>query len=130
MNPSMTSFDEYLAGILKQILDSYNTLLDLRDKPGDLEIIKTEILKINGFFNVIIRKIEESQNNSDTFVKLLKQSKHFLTNYEFEREIETMSVLYADDSDRLRNIRLKIIESLQDKKLIENIEIIYNEKKH
>ena len=130
MNPSMTSFSEYLAGILKQILDSYNTLLDLRDKPGDLEIIKTEILKINGFFNVIIRKIEESQNNSDTFVKLLKQSKHFLTNYEFEREIETMSVLYADDSDRLRNIRLKIIESLQDKKLIENIEIIYNEKKH
>lgn len=123
----MASFDEYLLRILKQILDSYKTLLDLGDKPGDLEIIKTEILKINGFFKVIIKKIEASQNQSDTFVKLLKQAKHFLSNYDFEREIETMSVLYSNDPDRLRNIRLKIIESLQDRRLIENIETIYNE---
>lgn len=123
----MVTFDDYLKGILKQILESYRILLNLKDKPGDLEIIKTEILKINGFFKVITRKIESSQNQSDTLVKLLKKSKHFLSNYEFEREIETISILYSDDSDRLRNIRLKIIESLQDKKLIENIETIYNE---
>ena len=122
----MVTIDDDLQRVLKQILQSYRTLLDLRDKPGDLEIIKTEILKINGFFKIIIRKIESTQNQSDTFVKLLKKSKQFLSNYEFEREIETMSILYSDDSDRLRNIRLKIIESLQDKKLIENIETIYN----
>lgn len=123
----MVTFNDYLKGILKQILESYRTLLELKDKPGDLEIIKTEILKINGFFKIIIRKIESSQNQSDTLMKLLKKSKHFLSNYEFEREIETMSILYSNDSDRLRNIRLKIIESLQDKKLMENIETIYDE---
>ena len=122
----MVTIDDNLHRVLKQILQSYGTLIDLRDKPGDLEIIKTEILKINGFFKIIIRKIESTQNQSDTFVRLLKKSKHFLANYDFEREIETMSILYSDDSDRLRNIRLKIIESLQDKKLIENIETIYN----
>ena len=124
----MVEMDEYLKGVLKQILESYKRLSDLNDEPGDLEIIKTEVLKINGFFKVIVRKIESSQINSDTYVKLRKQTKHFLSNYEFEREIETMSTLYSDDSDRLRNIRLKIIESLQDKKLMENIETIYNSK--
>ncbi|MFB5610382.1 MAG: hypothetical protein ACE5RT_01100 [Nitrosopumilaceae archaeon] len=122
----MVSLDEHLNRVLKQILDSYRKLLDLKDKPGDLETIKTEILKMNGFFKIIIRKIESSQIQSDTYVKLLKQTKHFLANYEFEREIETMSILYSDDSDRLKNIRLKILESLQANKLMENIETIYN----
>ena len=122
----MTTIDDYLQGILKQILESYRHLLDLKDKPGDLEIIKTEILRINGFFKVIIKKIESSQIQSDTYVKLLKQTKRFLSNYEFEREIETMSALYSDDPNRLKNIRLKIIESLQNNKLMETIETIYN----
>jgi len=124
----MEMIDEYLHGILKQILESYRHLLDLKDKPGDLEIIKIEILKINGFFKVIIKKIETSQIQSDTYVKLLKRTKHFLSNYEFEREIETMSILYSDDSDRLKNIRIKVVESLQDNKLIETIETIFNSK--
>ncbi len=114
----MTTLDEYLKGILKQILESYRHILDLKDRSGDLEIIKTEILRINGFFKVIVKKIELSQIQSDTYVKLLKQTKHFLSNYEFEREIETMSILYSDDPNRLKNIRLKIIESLQKNDLI------------
>ncbi len=124
----MATIDEYLQGILKQILESYRHILDLKDKSGDLEIIKTEILRINGFFKVIIKKIETSQIQSDTYVKLLKQTKHFISNYEFEREIETMSILYSDDADRLKNIRLKIIESLQNNKLMETIETICNSK--
>jgi len=36
--------------------------------------------------------------------------------------------LYSADPNRLKNIRLKIIESLQDKKLIETIENIFNMK--
>jgi len=122
----MVITDQYLKGVLKQILESYHALLDLKDKPGDLELLKIEILKINGFFKVIVKKIESSKIQSDTYVKLLKQTKHFLENYAFEREIETMSSLYADDSDRIKNIRLKIIESLQDKKLMETVEIIFN----
>ncbi len=124
----MATIDEYLQGILKQILESYRHILDLKDKSGDLEIIKTEILRINGFFKVIIKKIETSQIQSDTYVKLLKQTKHFISNYEFEREIETMSILYSNDADRLKNIRLKIIESLQNNKLMETIETICNSK--
>lgn len=122
----MVITDQYLKSILKQILESYNTLLKIRDKPGDLELIKIEILKINGFLKVIIKKIESSSTQTDTFVKLLKLSKHFLENYSFEREIDTMSDLYSNDSDRIKNIRLKIIDSLQDKKLIETIETIFN----
>ena len=124
----MATIDDYLQGILKQIIESYRHILDLKDKSGDLEIIKTEILRINGFFKVIIKKIETSQIQSDTYVKLLKQTKHFISNYEFEREIETMSILYSNDADRLKNIRLKIIESLQNNKLMETIETICNSK--
>jgi len=58
----MTSFDEYAKGILKQILESYQTLLNLNDKPGDLEIIKTELLKANGLFQVIVKKNRINKN--------------------------------------------------------------------
>lgn len=120
----MTVTDQYLKGIIKQIVESYHLLLEIKDSPGDLELIKIEILKINGFFKVIVKNLESSKIQSDTYVKLLKLTKRFLYNYAFEKEIETMSGLYSDDSDRIKNIRLKIIESLQDKKLIETIEAI------
>ncbi len=122
----MVTFDEYIKGILKQVLDSYQILLELEDKPGDLKIIKNELLKINGFLRVIIKKINSSNIQSDSFVKLSKRSKYYLESYDFEREIDTISNLYSTDPNRLKNIRLKIIESLQDEKLIESIENIFN----
>jgi hypothetical protein len=36
----MSDFDNYLKGLLKLILDSYQILDDLKDRSGDLEIIK------------------------------------------------------------------------------------------
>jgi len=124
----MVSFDEYVKGILKQVLDSYQILLELEDKPGALKIIKNELLKINGFLRVIVKKINSSKIQSDSFVNLSKRSKYYLESYEFKREIDTISNLYSTDPNRLKNIRLKIIESLQDKKLIETIETIFNMK--
>ncbi len=124
----MVSFDEYLKGVLKQDLDSYQIFLELEDKPGDLKIIKNELLKINGFLRVIVKKINSSNIQSDSFVKLSKRSKYYLENYDFEKEIDTMSNLYSTDPNRLKNIHLKIIESLQDKKLIETLENIFNMK--
>jgi len=124
----MISFDEYVKGVLKQILDSYQILLELENKPGDLKIIKNELLKINGFLRVIVKKINSSNIQSDSFVNLSKRSKYYLESYDFEREIDTISNLYSTDPNRLKNIRLKIIESLQDKKLIETIESIFNMK--
>jgi len=124
----MVSFDEYVKGILKQVLDSYQILLELEDKPGALKIIKNELLKINGFLRVIVKKINSSNIQSDSFVNLSKRSKYYLESYEFKREIDTISNLYSTDPNRLKNIRLKIIEPLQDKKLIETIETIFNMK--
>jgi len=124
----MVSFDEYIKGVLKQALDSYQILLELEDKPGDLKIIKNELLKINGFLRVIVKKINSSNIQSDSFVKLSKRSKYYFESYDFEREIDTMSNLYSTDPNRLKNIRLKIIESLQDKQLIETIVNIFNMK--
>jgi len=124
----MISFDEYIKGVLKQVLDSYQILLELEDKPGDLKIIKNELLKINGFLRVIVKKINSLNIQSDSFVKISKRSKYYLESYDFEREIDTMSNLYSTDPNRLKNIRLKIIESLQDKKLIKTIENIFNMK--
>lgn len=114
----MVTFEENINGILKQILESFHKLECLNDKPGELEIIKIESLKINGFFKVIIKKLESSQINSDNYVKLSMRIKHYLNNYEFNREIEMISNLYSNDPNRLKNIRLIIIESLQDKQLM------------
>ena len=120
----MTSFDDYLRGILEQILESNQILNDLQDKLGDLEIIKKEISKINGLITVVINKLEASDNSSDDFVSLLSAGKYYLENYDFIREIETMSKLYSNDSNRLKNIRYTILDSLQDKKLMEKIDTL------
>jgi len=120
----MVTFEEHINGILKQILESFHKLENLNDKPGGLEIIKIESLKINGFFKVTIKKLESSQTHSDNYIKLSKRIRNYLDNYEFNREIEMISNLYSNDPNRLKNIRLKIIESLQDKKLMELVEII------
>ena len=120
----MTSFDDYLRGILEQILESNQILNNLQDKLGDLEIIKKEISKINGLITVVINKLDVSDNSSDDFVSLLSAGKYYLENYDFTREIETMSKLYSNDSNRLKNIRYTILDSLRDKKLMEKIETI------
>lgn len=120
----MTSFDDYLRGILEQILESNQILKNLQDKQGDLEIIKKEISKINGLITVVINKLKASDNSSDDFVSLLSAGKYYLENYDFTREIETMSKLYSNDSNRLKNIRYTILDSLQDKKLMEKIETL------
>jgi hypothetical protein len=57
----------------------------------------------------------------------MKISKYYLDNYYFEREINIMSELYANDSNRLKNMRLKIIESFNDKKFIGRMEQIIKE---
>jgi len=124
----MVDFAEYVKGILQQIKDSYQILEGLGDKPGDLEIIKIELLKINGWFQVIVKKIESSENRSDTYSQLFKRSKYYLDNYDFGREIDTMSNLYSEDTNRLKNIRYKILEALTDRKLMEKVDsIIHNE---
>ncbi|NOS62276.1 MAG: hypothetical protein HOO66_04480 [Nitrosarchaeum sp.] len=118
----MVTYYEYLKSILEKIIVAHNTLTKLEDKPGDLKIIKKEILKINGFFQVLINKIDTEKFQSNDFSDLKSKFEHYLENYSFEKEIETMAPLYSEDSNRLKNMRLKILESLADKKLMDNIE--------
>ena len=117
----MVSYNEYLKKILSQILDSYHTLVEIEDKPGDLEKINKEMLKTNGFIKVVVNNIDEIKIPQSDFKSLQTKLGHYLENYSFEKEIETMAPLYSNDMHRVKNMRLKIIEALDDKKMMEGL---------
>jgi len=118
----MVTYNEYLKNILKQILDSYNTLKEIEDKKEDLNYIKKEMLKINGFLKVVLKKIDSDKITSSNFRVIKSKFQHYLDNYYFEKEIETMAPLYSNDLSRVKNMRLKILEALEDRKMMEEIE--------
>jgi hypothetical protein len=118
----MISNNDYVKKVLGQIMDSYALVQNLKDKSGDLDIIKKELLKINGFFMVLVKKIGTDDFQSRDLLELKTKVKNYLEDYYFVQEIDTMTTLYSDDSDRIKNMRLKIIEAFQDKKLIGKIE--------
>ena len=122
----MVDFNEYLKGILQQILVSYKTLTELNDEPNDLHIIKQELSKIIGLFLVIKNKLDVKKNQSDTFVTIYKLFSYYVETYDYSREIDILAQIYYKDSARLKNLRLLIIDSLNDKELIKKLQIILN----
>jgi hypothetical protein len=122
----LTDIDEYLKGILGQILASYKILTGLNDGPDDLDVIKKELSKIRGLLQVISSKLGGKKYQSDHFVALYKLSTYYIDTYDFTREIENLAPVYFNDSNRLKNLRLLIIDSLNDKKLIEKLQAILN----
>ena len=120
----MADIDEYLKGILGQILASYKILTELNDGPDDLDAIKKELSKIRGLLQVIRSKLGEKKYQSDHLVTLYKLSTYYIDTYDFTREIENLAPVYFNDSNRLKNLRLLIIDSLNDKKLIEKLQAI------
>jgi len=118
----VVTYNEYLKNILEQILDSYNMLKEIEDKEEDLNNIKKEMLKINGFLKVVSKKIDTDKIVSSDFKILKSKFKHYLDNYYFEKEIETMAPLYSNDLSRVKNMRLKILEALEDKKMMDDVE--------
>ena len=123
----MVDFNEYLKGILQQIATSYKILTELNDEPNDLHIMKQEISKIIGLFLVTKNKLSEKKNQSDSFVTIYKLFSYYIETYDFSREIDVLAQVYYKDSDRLKNLRLVIIDSLNDKQLIEKLQKILNE---
>ena len=119
---NVVTYNEHLKKIISQTLESYNVLREIQDKPGDLDNIKKEMLKINGFLKVVTNNIDEYKITHSDFKKLKSKFSHYLENYFFEKEIETMAPLYSNDVHRVKNMRLKIIEALEDKKMIESME--------
>ena len=114
----MVTYHEHLKKILNQFLDSYDTLKEFEDKPGDLENVKRELLKINGFLKVIIKKYDSEKIIPADFNKLKTKFEDYLNNYHFEKEIETLTPLYVDDIYRIKNMRLKILDALEDREMI------------
>jgi len=123
---ALADIDEYLKGILGQILASYKILTELNDGPDDLDTIKKELSKIRGLLQVISSKLGEKKYQSDHLVALYKLSTYYIDTYDFTREIENLAPVYFNDSNRLKNLRLLIIDSLNDKKLIEKLQAILN----
>ena len=123
----MVDFNEYLKGILQQILASYKILTELNDNPSDLHTMKQEISKIIGLFLVVKNKLEGKKNQSDSFVTIYKLFSYYVETYDFSREIDILAQIYYKDSNRLKNLRLVIIDSLNDKHLIEKLQKILNE---
>jgi hypothetical protein len=118
------TIDEYLKGILGQILASYKILTELNDSPNDLEIIKEELSKIRGLLQVIRSKLDGKKYQTDHLVTLYELAAYYDDTYDFTREIEILGQVYYKDSNRLKNLRLLIINSLNDKKLIEKLQTI------
>ena len=117
----MVTYNEHLKNILKQILSSYNTLKEIEDKHEDLNNIKKEMLKINGFLKVVSKKIDTEKITSHNFKIVKSKFQHYLETYYFEKEIETMAPLYSNDLSRVKNMRLKILEALEDKKMMDDV---------
>ena len=118
----MVTYNEYLKNILKQILDSYKILKEIEDKEEDLNNIKKEMLKINGFLKVVSKKIDTDKITSSYFRTVKSKFQNYLDNYYFEKEIETMAPLYSNDLSRVKNMRLKILEALENRKMMEDVE--------
>lgn len=118
----MVTYNEYLKNILIQILDSYNNLKEIKDQSEDLNSIKKELLKINGFIKVIVNKIDSDKITSSDFKIVKSKFSHYLDTYFFVKEIETMAPLYSDDINRVKNMRIKILEALESKKMMEDAE--------
>ena len=118
--------DEYLKGVLGQILDSYKILAELNDNPNDLDIIKKEIAKIRGLLQVIHNKLNSEKYQSDQLVTLRKLSMYYIETYDYSREVEYLAQIYDEDPNRIKNLRILILNSLNDKRMIEKFQTIVN----
>ena len=118
----MVTYVEHLKKILNHIVDSYHILDTLDDKPGDLAKIEKEMLKINGFVKVVSNKIDPNKIPTSDFKIIKTKFSEYLENYSFEKEIVTMTPLYSDDVSRIKNMRLKILEALKNKNMMDNVQ--------
>jgi len=112
--------DRYIKSLLIQTLEVHTILNELKDEPGDLEIIKKQVEKVEEVFKVISKKIKEIDYSTDDYVKLSKSIKFYLENNDFYDVIEAYQ-LYDKDSQRIRNLRTKVITAIEEKHLIAKI---------
>lgn len=124
----MVTYDEYMRGVLEQVDDTYTLLQNLKDKPGDLEIIKRELAKLTGLLQALANKFKTNPAEFADYDHLASPIRHYLDSYDFFREIDTLAPLYSDDSMRLKNVRLVILDALDEKNLIGHIKAILRQR--
>ena len=117
----MVTYAEYLHRILTQILESHDALADIDKTRLDISSIRRELLRITGSIKVILSSVPESEITSSDYTYLRTKMKKYLAEYDFEGEFDAMQDLYAEDAMRIKNLRMKIVESLSDRKMIEMI---------
>ncbi len=117
----MIQLDENIKDLLTEISESYNFLKERKDEPGDLDIIKFHQGKIHALIQDLCNKLETIDSSSDTFSELLKFGKSYLQNYDFDKMIEAYQT-YSDDIMRIKNLRILILSSLEETKLIFKIQ--------
>ena len=122
----VVTYVQYLKNILTHIVDSYNILETIEDKPGDLAKTEKQMLKINGFIKVVSNKIDPDKIPSSDFKIIKSKFSEYLTDYSFEKEIETMTPLYSNDVSRIKNMRIKILEALKNKHMMDDVKELLN----
>ena len=120
-NHIVVTYNEHLKNILNHILKSYQILNEIEDKSGDLAKIEKEMLKINGFIKVVSNKIDLDKITLSDFRIVKTKFAQYLETYSFEKEIKTMAPLYSNDVSRVKNMRLKILEALKNKNMINDV---------
>ncbi len=119
--------NSYIESLLTQTLEAHTILNGLKDEPGDLDIIKKQVEKIEGVLKALCKKIEILNNSSDDDVKLIKSAKFYLENHDFYNVIEAYK-LYDEDPPRIKNMRTLVITALEEKDLIVKIQKVLESK--
>lgn len=123
----MVTYSEHLSRILLQILESYDILKDMDGAYLDVPGIKKEVHKINGLIRAIMSNISRYDVQSSDFGVLRSKFSKYLEEYDFQSELDTISMLYAEDKMRINNLRIIILESLADRKMMETVREVYDE---
>ncbi len=112
----MVTVSEYTASIIQDLIHSHKTLMSLSDKPGDLDIIRREWHRSVNLTIALADRIDDSKHPHITLENLARKCRKF-SEYDFVQEIDLLYGLYSNDPNRLKNIRIKILEAYEDSKL-------------
>ncbi len=125
----MITVSEYALSIIQDLIQSHKTLISLSDKPGDLDTIRREWHRSVNLAAALAGRIDASKHPTMTLENLARKCKKF-SEYDFTREIDLLYGLYSNDPNRLKNIRIKILEAFEESKLAEQMRTTLEELDH
>lgn len=102
-------------------------LSDVNGNPMNLDDLRKETLKIRGLLQAILSNIDESAIPSSDFGSLRSKFKRYLDDYDFEGEMFVIAQIYSEDVLRINNMRIKILEALCDRKMMESVKYMVDE---